>query len=119
MLLHMHAHCTVLWYIRGASRPVDTTSFFVKQHHGNQAVRTLSAGMLHVCVRFSATYLMLVCASAADSLAPPPPPPLTAPLQNEYRHTVIQLAFLVAVLYTAVGIFRLGFLIRFLRSVGR
>jgi hypothetical protein len=31
---------------------------------------------------------------------------------------VIQLAFLVAVLYTAVGIFRLGFLIRFLRSVG-
>jgi hypothetical protein len=52
-------------------------------------------------------------------LPPPPPPPLTAPLQNEYRHTVIQLAFLVAVLYTAVGIFRLGFLIRFLRSVGR
>lgn len=51
------------------------------------------------------------------------PPPLFAPalqlvrsmLQAEYSKTVIQLAFLVACLYTAVGLLRLGFLIRFLR----
>jgi len=38
-------------------------------------------------------------------------------LQLEYNKTVIQLAFLVACLYTAVGVLRLGFLIRFLRYV--
>jgi hypothetical protein len=32
---------------------------------------------------------------------------------------VIQLAFLVACLYTAVGVFRLGVVIRFLRCAGR
>lgn len=35
-------------------------------------------------------------------------------LQAEYNKMVIQLAFIVAVLYTAVGLLRLGFLIRFL-----
>jgi hypothetical protein len=34
--------------------------------------------------------------------------------QAEYNKNVIQLAFLVACLYTAIGVFRLGFLIRFL-----
>lgn len=33
---------------------------------------------------------------------------------HEYQYTVIQLAFVVAILYTAVGVLRLGFLIRFL-----
>ena len=36
-------------------------------------------------------------------------------LQLLYNKTVIQLAFLVACWYTAVGVLRLGFLIRFLR----
>jgi hypothetical protein len=35
-------------------------------------------------------------------------------VQAEYQRAVLQLAFLVACLYTAVGLFRLGFLIRFL-----
>jgi MFS superfamily sulfate permease-like transporter len=35
-------------------------------------------------------------------------------VQREYKQAVLQLAFLVACLYTAVGLFRLGFLIRFL-----
>jgi hypothetical protein len=35
-------------------------------------------------------------------------------MQAEYNKNVIQLAFLVACLYTAIGVLRLGFLIRFL-----
>lgn len=42
------------------------------------------------------------------------PKPEQVPILTEYRDTVIQLAFLVAVLYTFVGVLRLGFLIRFL-----
>lgn len=41
---------------------------------------------------------------AADADAP----------QAAYNHTVIQLAFVVACMYTAVGVLRLGFLIRFM-----
>ena len=37
-----------------------------------------------------------------------------APLQDLYNAKVIQLAFLVACLYTGVGLLRLGFLVRFL-----
>lgn len=40
--------------------------------------------------------------------------PVLCAVQAEYQHAVLQLAFLVACLYTAVGLFRLGFLIRFL-----
>jgi MFS superfamily sulfate permease-like transporter len=36
------------------------------------------------------------------------------PLQAAYNRAVIQLAFLVACFYTAVGVLRLGFIIRFL-----
>ncbi|KAF8060559.1 SULTR2 [Scenedesmus sp. PABB004] len=45
---------------------------------------------------------------------PNDPGPELAAVQAEYNRNVIQLAFLVACLYTAVGLFRLGFLIRFL-----
>jgi MFS superfamily sulfate permease-like transporter len=49
---------------------------------------------------------------AAISTVAACPKPFT--LQAQYQKTVIELAFLVACLYTAVGLFRLGFLIRFL-----
>eukprot|EP00877_Chromochloris_zofingiensis_P013467 jgi/Chrzof1/8374/Cz03g08070.t1 len=42
------------------------------------------------------------------------PTPEQAPIQAAYNHTVIQLAFVVACMYTAVGVLRLGFLIRFM-----
>uniref|UniRef100_A0A383W800 STAS domain-containing protein n=1 Tax=Tetradesmus obliquus TaxID=3088 RepID=A0A383W800_TETOB len=47
-------------------------------------------------------------------LDPNDPKPEQVAIQAEYNKNVIQLAFLVACLYTAVGLFRLGFLIRFL-----
>ncbi len=36
------------------------------------------------------------------------------PIQEQYNHLAIQLALLVACLYTAVGAFRLGFVTNFL-----
>jgi hypothetical protein len=42
------------------------------------------------------------------------PAVLQVPLQEEYNRLAIQLAFLVACLYTGVGVFRLGFVTNFL-----
>lgn len=36
------------------------------------------------------------------------------PIQERYNHLCIQLSFLVACLYTSVGVFRLGFVTNFL-----
>eukprot|EP00878_Enallax_costatus_P007429 GHUV01007780.1.p1 GENE.GHUV01007780.1~~GHUV01007780.1.p1 ORF type:complete len:422 (+),score=57.02 GHUV01007780.1:303-1568(+) len=45
---------------------------------------------------------------------PNSPAPEYVGLQAEYNHKVIQIAFLVACMYTGVGVLRLGFIVRFL-----
>lgn len=42
------------------------------------------------------------------------PPPELVPVQQMYNHRAIQLSLLVACMYTAVGVFNLGFLTNFL-----
>lgn len=42
------------------------------------------------------------------------PPAELAPVQEMYNHRAIQLSLLVACMYTAVGVFNLGFLTNFL-----
>jgi MFS superfamily sulfate permease-like transporter len=51
---------------------------------------------------------------SADIANPSDPTPAQEPIQELYNTKVIQLAFLVACMYTGVGLLRFGWLIHFL-----
>ena len=84
---------------------------------------------LHACASFGLPYDTRACVRAARAVLQPQHLPCcnrnTHPpqesIQESYNRHAIQLSFLVACLYTAVGVLRLGFLTSFLshRWVGR
>jgi hypothetical protein len=70
---------------------------------------------LHLhCQRPLSLTPLLLHLQAADISNPSAPPIELADVQEQYNHLAIQLSFLVACMYTAVGALRLGFLTNFL-----
>lgn len=106
------------------------------QLYRNTLFRTKSTGYLpmqrfcaHLCVSdFGSLYLMLSPAQQQPPRSMPRSmsqqtilsekfvlfPAIILQVQKRYNKSVTQLAFLVSILYTAIGVLRLGFLIRFL-----
>lgn len=79
--------------------------------HGASCLRAVHPAILIACYQCtSSSSSDLRCGGALLSRTCPMP----AQVQRRYNKTITQLAFLVAILYTLVGVLRLGFLLRFL-----
>ncbi|KAF8066266.1 SULTR2 [Scenedesmus sp. PABB004] len=76
--------------------------------------RELAVGPVAVTSLLIASSLKVVVPGAADITNPNNPPPDLVGVQAEYNRLTIQLSFLVACMYTAVGVLNLGFLTNFL-----
>ncbi|KAG2489555.1 hypothetical protein HYH03_012006 [Edaphochlamys debaryana] len=76
--------------------------------------RQLAVGPVAVTSLLIGTKLKDILPAAADIQNPNAPAPGQEEIQEQYNHLAIQLAFLVACLYTGVGVFRLGFVTNFL-----
>eukprot|EP00201_Polytomella_parva_P011035 CAMPEP_0175054308 /NCGR_PEP_ID=MMETSP0052_2-20121109/9431_1 /TAXON_ID=51329 ORGANISM="Polytomella parva, Strain SAG 63-3" /NCGR_SAMPLE_ID=MMETSP0052_2 /ASSEMBLY_ACC=CAM_ASM_000194 /LENGTH=690 /DNA_ID=CAMNT_0016318985 /DNA_START=40 /DNA_END=2112 /DNA_ORIENTATION=+ len=80
--------------------------------------RQLAVGPVAVTSLLLDTQLKKMVPAAASISSPNTPTPEQAPIQALYNQKAIQVCLIVSCLYTAIGIFRLGFITNFLsRSV--
>ncbi|MEW5297662.1 MAG: hypothetical protein WDW36_000857 [Sanguina aurantia] len=76
--------------------------------------RQLAVGPVAVTSLLIASKLKQIVPGSSSITNPNSPDPDQVSIQDDYNHKAIQLAFLVSVMYTIIGVLRLGFLTNFL-----